>query len=92
MRYCAKCYRSGVRLYRSYGSFLRDEEIFCNGCLDQPAEKRGWWVPLIPADDGGVWGYTSAPEADIARWEALPDRDPGGPYWSAGRWHERPRA
>lgn len=88
--YCASCYHSDVRLYRSYGSFLRDSEIFCNLHLPATDDTRGWWVPLVEDADGGVWGYTSAPPEDMARWLALPEYDAWGLTWVAGRW-VRPR-
>lgn len=68
---CATCGRNDIRLYRAYGSFLRDEEIFCKA--HTPAEQASWYVPLCEDEDGTVWSYTSAPDEAIKRWEALPD-------------------
>lgn len=45
----------------------------------------GWVVPMVEALDGSVWGYTSAPAEDIARWQALPDKAPS-PVWNRGEW------
>lgn len=39
------------------------------------SDNIGWMVPLIVSEDEEtVWGYTSCPEEDIVRWEALPNR------------------
>lgn len=65
---CATCGRNDIKLYRAYGSFLRDAEIFCGA--HKPAE---WYVSLVEDTDGSVWGYTSVPDEAIARWEALSD-------------------
>ena len=86
MYQCAVCGRADVRLYRSYGSFLRNEEIFCNGHVPGKVAERGWWVPLVEAEDGFVWGYTSAPTEDIRRWHGLHDAQTPGPIWANGRW------
>src|SRR5690348_17143168 len=83
--YCASCYHNDVRLYRIYGNFLRDSEIFCNQHIP-PEPARGWWAPLVEDADGDVWGYTSAPPEDMARWLALPEYDQWGLTWVAGRW------
>lgn len=85
--HCATCQRADVRLYRAYGSFLRDAEIFCNEHIPALVTDRGWWVPLVEAADGSVWGYTSAPAIDIARWNALPNAQIPGPVWANGRWY-----
>lgn len=85
MHQCATCKRTDVRLYRPYGEFLRATRVYCNAHLPN-TDMLDWWVPLVPAADGSVWGYTSAPSADIARWQGLPDANPG-PVWAAGRWH-----
>lgn len=84
---CATCHRADVRRYRLYGNFLREDDIFCNAHIPAQPDEWGWWVPLIQDEDGGVWGYTSVPEPAIRGWEALPDADPTGPHWAAGRWH-----
>lgn len=83
---CAECGRRYVRLYRLYGGFLCEHEIVCNAHLPENPE---WHVPLISAADGSVWGYTSCPDADIARWRALPEADPGGRSWDRGKWTAR---
>ena len=82
---CSVCGRNDVRLYRWYGSFLRDDEIQCKAHMEgKNAAIRRWqgrewkmpeWrVPLIEDHhDGAVWGYTSCPDDDIARWDGLPE-------------------
>jgi hypothetical protein len=84
---CCACGARYVRLYRSYGGFLRRDDLRCNAHV--PTDGRGWWVPLVEASDGSVWGYTSCPRADIERWRRLPEGSPVSPSWSAGdEWHE----
>lgn len=68
---CATCGRTDVKLYRAYGSFLREAEIFCKAHV--PADQASWYVPLVEDLDGSVWGYTSVPDEAIRRWEALND-------------------
>lgn len=67
---CYICKRNTVKLYRCYGSFLRDDEILCK--LHRP-ENLDWFVPLVEDVDGSVWGYTSVPDDAIKRWELLSD-------------------
>lgn len=71
--YCVVCRRNDVRLYRYYGSPLREAEIFCR--KDAPAGQieRQYLVPLCEDLDGSVWGYTSVPDDAIARFQALPE-------------------
>lgn len=78
---CGKCGAKYVRLYRDYGCFLRVTDLRCNGCL----ESTSFMVPLVHASDGTVWGYTSAPGADIDRWYSLRDAAPS-PRWVDGEW------
>lgn len=70
---CAKCGRNDVRLYRYYGSFLREDEIFCRS--DAPAGEidMQYLVPLCEDEDGNVWGYTAVDEAAMKRFKALPE-------------------
>lgn len=68
---CATCNRNDVRLYRSYGMYLRKDAIFCKTHI--PPEQVDWYVPLIEDTDGSVWGYTSCPNDAIERWKALPE-------------------
>ena len=70
---CAARKRNTVKLYRYYGSPLRDAEIYCR--KDAPAGEieHQYLVPLCEDLDGSVWGYTSVPDDAIARFEALPD-------------------
>lgn len=68
---CVICGRNTIKLYRPYGSPLRDAEIFCKAHI--PTEQASWYVPLCEDLDGTVWGYTSVPDDAIARWQALPD-------------------
>jgi hypothetical protein len=76
---CCMCGARYVRLYRSYGGFLSCNDLRCNAHVP---DNRGWWVPLVEASDGRVWGYISCPEADIERWRRLPERSPAAPGWS----------
>lgn len=70
---CAVCKRNDVKLYRYYGSPLRDEKIFCRQDAPPGEIEKQSLVPLYEDLDGSVWGYTSAPATAIARWKALPD-------------------
>ncbi len=83
---CHLCGITGVRLYRSYGSFLRKEEILCNGHV--PEEGRGWLVPLIEDGDGGVWGYSSCPNRDITLSHGLLNDAKPWPNWLDGEWFD----
>jgi len=67
---CHECGRNDVKLYRKYGSILRQDEIYCGQHL--PC-NRNWIVPLVEDTDGSVWGYTSVPQEAMDRWENLPD-------------------
>lgn len=99
---CSECKRSDVRLYRSYGTFLRTDDLRCNAhvpdddlplkdleILPRFSKKSDWWVPLIDDGEGTVWGYTSCPDKDIARWHGKPDAAPS-PEWRDGQWHDEP--
>lgn len=68
---CVVCRRHDIRLYRPYGSFLRDNEIVCRAHAEAGAIERKALVPLCEDSDGSVWGYTSVPPDAIARWYAL---------------------
>jgi hypothetical protein len=70
---CTVCKRNTIKLYRYYGSPLRDEEIFCHAHAPKGHIERQVLVPLVEDSDGLVWGYTSVPEDAIARWKALPE-------------------
>ena len=70
---CAICGRNTVKLYRYYGCFLRDGEIYCRTHAPAGHIDRQNLVPLCEDTDGSVWGYTSVPDDAIARREALPD-------------------
>ena len=39
-------------------------------------DQIGWYVPCVPADDDGFWGYTSVPDAAIEKWRTLPSLPP----------------
>lgn len=70
---CSRCGRSDVRLYRYYGCFLRDSEIYCCQCAPAGLIEKKSLVPLCEDIDGSVWGYTSVPPDAIARFYVLPD-------------------
>lgn len=80
---CATCGRRDVRLYRPYGSFLRDDGIFCN---EHITRDFSWYVPLCEdIRDGTVWGYTSVSDESIWWFEKLPDGADDGPCWDMKR-------
>lgn len=66
---CSVCKRDDVKLCRWYGSFLRDDEIYC--AAHRPQTE--WLVPLCEDTDGSVWGYTSVPQDAIDRFNVLPE-------------------
>lgn len=70
---CTTCHRTAIKLYRYYGSVLRDSEIFCAQCAPADHIEKQLLVPMIEDTDGSVWGYTSVPEEAIQRWRALPE-------------------
>ena len=81
---CASCGRNDVKLYRPYGSFFRENSIYCNQHVDE--NKTSWYVPFIydEKDGGMIWGYNSVPKADIDKWQKLPDSNPFLPKWIGG--------
>lgn len=99
---CAICKRTDVRLYRSYGLCLDETDLRCNAHVPideesiaalpgyhRASKTSGWWVPLIEDGKGTVWGYTSSPEPDIARWYEKRDAAPS-PEWRDGGFHDAP--
>ena len=70
---CSICRRNDIKLYRYYGSFLRDDEIFCRSHAPAGHIENQNLVPLCEDADGSVWGYTSVPQDVIDRFNALPD-------------------
>lgn len=68
MSKCAVCGKSHVKLWRGYGSFFREDDVYCT-----EHKPEQWYVPLVKDADGSVWGYTSAPDEAVKHWEALPD-------------------
>jgi hypothetical protein len=70
---CSVCGRNDVRLYRYYGCFLRDDEIFCRSHAPEDHIENRSLVPLCEDDDGSVWGYTSVPKDAVERFQALPE-------------------
>ena len=70
---CAICKRNDVKLYRYYGSFLRDDEILCRTHAPAGHIENQNMVPLCEDVDGSVWGYTSVRWDARERWEALPE-------------------
>lgn len=66
---CNVCGRSGIKLFRPYGEFFREENTRCT-----QHKPESWYVPLVEDEqDGSVWGYTSVPDKDIKKWESLPE-------------------
>lgn len=90
---CATCGRNDIKLFRSAGGFLHDDEIFCythcprNTDLSSDFIKKcvlqTWYVPCIEDTDGSIWGYTSVPTKDIVKWNAL---EPVG-KWNVETWN-----
>jgi len=40
------------------------------------SDAIGWLVPAVPTEDNETyWGYTSVPDAGVAWWRALPNRE-----------------
>lgn len=70
---CTVCKRNDIKLYRWYGFFLHDDEIFCRTHAPDGHIDKQHLVPLCEDLDGSVWGYTSVPPDAIARFNALPD-------------------
>jgi hypothetical protein len=68
---CGKCKAKHVRLYRPYGNFYRPHDNRCFGCVEP--KDFGWTVPLVLAEDGSPWGYTSAIQVDINTWLTFPE-------------------
>lgn len=68
MSKCVVCGRENVKLFRGYGSFFREDDVFCS--KHKPKE---WYVPLVKDSDGSVWGYTSVPQDALHEWEKLPE-------------------
>ena len=81
---CGKCGAVGCRLYRPGGKFIRPERFRCNACVR--VDQMGYYVPLIIDEaTGAVWGFTSVPQDQRLAWYALPENDPNGYTWDAGR-------
>ena len=68
MSKCIVCGKENVKLWRSYGGFFREDEVWCKA--HKPKE---WVVPLIKDKGGDVWGYTSVPDDAIEAWKKLPE-------------------
>lgn len=51
---CTICKRNTVKLYRYYGNFLRDSEIFCRAHAPPGHIEHQNLVPLIENEDGSV--------------------------------------
>lgn len=73
---CGVCGATGVRLYRPYGSFYREEDNSCLAHIRPTAV--GFYVPLVLSDTGDPWGYSSAAQDDMEDWKKMPDTVPGG--------------
>lgn len=92
--HCNECKKTNqqVRLYRPYGNFYRVEDNACNEHV--PEGSRGWYVPLVFDEDGGVWGYTSVPEEACKAFYSLPEADLTGYTWceqakpGVTHWHK----
>jgi len=84
---CSTCQAHGVRLFRSYATFINHSNLLCQACalIEQkrttPDNEEGssicWRVAAIPSPPDAAqvqsfWGYTSAPQAGVDWWHALP--------------------
>ncbi len=84
---CGKCGVTGVRIYREYGSFRREETDRCNECIDQ--SHKGWMVPCCLDKDGNAWGYTSVPDKECEEFYALPEKSNSLSHWQRiGGWSD----
>jgi len=85
---CGLCGATGCRLYRPAGEFRREHRDRCNGCVT--AEQRGFYVPLVVDSDGRAWGFSSVPDADCARFYALPEatRRKSAYTWELTGWRQ----
>lgn len=84
---CGKCGVTGVRIYREFGSFRREETDRCNECIDQ--SFKTWMVPCCLDENGNAWGFTSVPDKDCEKFYALPEKSNSLPYWQReGGWSE----
>lgn len=84
---CGKCGAIGVRIYRQYGMFRREETDRCNECIDQ--SHKGWMVPCCLDKDGNAWGYTSVPDKECEEFYALPEKSDSLPHWQRiGGWSD----
>lgn len=74
---CGNCGAENVRLYRPYGNFYRPKDNRCNDCL----EITDWMVPCVQAEDMTIWGYSSVNEEDLAKFNALAEKNPLKATW-----------
>jgi len=75
---CSVCGIRGKRIFRFAASSYLD--CRCNNCIE--AGKHLYYVPCIYDTDGSVWGFTSVPEIDVARFLALPESNFTKKMWS----------
>ncbi len=83
---CGQCGITDVRIYRPGGEFYRPKNNRCNGCLTP--KQRDWYVPILPDSDGTIWGYRSAPEEAVQRFNALPEANLDVPVWKGNGFTE----
>ena len=74
---CSICGATNVRIYRYSNS--SHTEAKCNNCLDE--KDYLYYMPFIYDKDSSIWGYTSVPEIDCARFYALPEANLNKKYW-----------
>jgi len=74
---CEVCGILGARVYRFASS--SDLDCRCNDCIEKG--KHIYYIPCIYDVDGSVWGYTSVPEIDVARFLALPESNFSKKIW-----------
>jgi hypothetical protein len=79
---CVGCDKTRVKLWREYS--VGNPDLLCYACLEKrygAADTRplldgekcqiDGWVPAMPNNDGSFWGYTTAPNSSVKRWDSM---------------------
>jgi len=71
--YCAAC------AIKNQGRGYQLDDMDQDGRATNDGAKShaiGWLVPAVPTEDNETyWGYTSVPDAGVAWWRALPNKE-----------------